>query len=619
MSANRVRDIDFWRGAVLIAILIDHIPGNPLENWTPRNFGLSDSAEAFVFLSGLSVGLIYLPRAFKYGLEPVAGGCLKRALKLYGVHIALTVAALVVFGAAYWASGVPDLIQAHGRAFVFGSPGNGLLGLALLSHQLGYFNILPLYIVLMLWAPVAVALALRGPLLALTVSIGLYAAARAFGLNLPNWPEPGGWFFNPIAWQLVFTLGVVAAILWRDGFPRPAPWLVVLSAVTVAGAALIVTNEGGLAPGLRDTATAHLDVAKQDLGLARLLHFVALAYLIATATVFGRFIAPVVRGAFGNAVQSLGRNSLSVFAAGSFLSACGQAVLAAASPHTSAGVERVLGLAYTVASIIILFAVAYWIECRKAQRQRRRRTASTFARLAGAVCILFALSAAHAEEGSCPSETAAFEPNGAPAAFAKVRVGLPNDILAIGSSSTEGIGASSPANTYPARLEAELEKQTGADFDVKNAGVGGELAAKTLNRLKGALKSGWARLVIWQVGTNDAIVGVDETLFRATVQAGIAAAHAAGVPMMLVGPQFTLKTPDPVRYERFVKMVDDIGAADHVPVLSRYALMKSWSAKGAKAVSLLLSGDGLHMSDLGYRCLAHALAEALEGATEAKL
>ena len=63
MNANRIRDIDFWRGAVLIAILIDHIPGNPLENWTPRNFGLSDSAEAFVFLSGLSVGLIYLPRA----------------------------------------------------------------------------------------------------------------------------------------------------------------------------------------------------------------------------------------------------------------------------------------------------------------------------------------------------------------------------------------------------------------------------------------------------------------------------------------------------------------------------------------------------------------------------
>ena len=135
MNANRIRDIDFWRGAVLIAILIDHIPGNPLENWTPRNFGLSDSAEAFVFLSGLSVGLIYLPRAHKYGIELVAGGCLKRALKLYGVHIALTLAALLVFGAAYWISGVSDLIQAHGRSFVFGSPASGLLGLAVLTQH----------------------------------------------------------------------------------------------------------------------------------------------------------------------------------------------------------------------------------------------------------------------------------------------------------------------------------------------------------------------------------------------------------------------------------------------------------------------------------------------------
>jgi acyl-CoA thioesterase I len=239
--------------------------------------------------------------------------------------------------------------------------------------------------------------------------------------------------------------------------------------------------------------------------------------------------------------------------------------------------------------------------------------------VAGIACVLITLSAASAQDVACPAATAAFETNGGSFVFPKVGVGLPRDILAIGSSSTEGIGATSPANAYPARLEQELERRTGDDFDVENAGVGGELAAKTLERLKSALKSGWARLVIWQVGTNDAIVGVDETLFRATVNAGIAAARAAGVPMVLIGPQFTLKSPDPVRYERFVKMVDDIGAADRVPVLSRYAMMKSWSAQGAKALGLLLSGDGLHMSDLGYRCLAHALAEAMEGATEAKL
>jgi acyl-CoA thioesterase I len=265
------------------------------------------------------------------------------------------------------------------------------------------------------------------------------------------------------------------------------------------------------------------------------------------------------------------------------------------------------------------------VQNRPSQRRQVSRATSAFARLAGVSCVLFALTCAsglngvRAAEDTCPNEMSAFETNGAVLAFPKVRIGLPLDILAIGSSSTEGVGATSPANAYPAKLEEELEKRTGVDFDVKNAGVGGELAAKTLERLKSTLKSGWARLVIWQVGTNDAIVGVDETVFRATVKAGVAAARAAGIPLVLVDPQFTLKNPDPERYERFVKMVDDIGTSDRVPVLSRYTMMKRFASKSASTIQLLLSRDGLHMNDLGYRCLAHALAEALEGATAAKL
>ena len=153
-------------------------------------------------------------------------------------------------------------------------------------------------------------------------------------------------------------------------------------------------------------------------------------------------------------------------------------------------------------------------------------------------------------------------------------------------------------------------------MDVKNAGIRGELAVKTLAAAQNALKAGWAELVIWQVGTNDALVGVDEALFRATVESGVAAARAAGVPMLLIDPQFTAKSPDQARYERFVGIVDAIGARDHVPVLSRYAMMKGRGAKGAQA---LLSPDGLHMNDLGYQCLAHAIAEAIEGAAGAKL
>ena len=359
-NAKRVGDIDFWRGAVLIAILVDHIPGNLLELATPRNFGLSDSAEAFVFLSGLSVGLIYAPRAHTRGLMAVTRACLTRAAKLYGAHVALTVAALVIFASAYWMTGVSDLVAAHGRSYVFDTPLTGLAGVAVLSHQLGYFNILPLYIVLMLWAPFGLLLVMRDVRLALAASVGLYVASRALGVHLPSWPEPGAWFFNPFAWQLIFTLGLVSAVVWRKGPPRATPGLIGLSLVVLALSAFVVTEAGGAAPGLRDAAFARLDVVKQDLGLARLAHFAALAYLIGVTPQLKR----LADSAFGQAVQRLGRNSLSVFAAGCVISALGQALLGATQGRASAGIEEVAGLAYTVAGVTLLFALARWIECR---------------------------------------------------------------------------------------------------------------------------------------------------------------------------------------------------------------------------------------------------------------
>jgi hypothetical protein len=345
---------------VLVAILVDHIPGNLLESVTPRNFGLSDSSEAFVFLSGLSAGVVYAPRARSRGLAAVARGCLRRALKLYGAHIALTASALVIFACAFLMSGVEDLIEAHGRSYVFGSPRAGLAGLFALSHQLGYFNILPLYIVLMLWAPVALALAMRDLRLALAVSVAIYAASRAFGLSLPNWPQPGAWFFNPFAWQLIFTIGLASAVVWREGRPRATAALVATSLCLIALAAVVATSAAGAAPGLREAVFSRLDLAKQDLGLARLAHFAAAAYLVGVA----RQMTSVVESAPGLAVQRLGRNGLAIFAAGSLISALGQAALGAARPYTSAGVVQMAGLAYTIAGIAALFAIARWIECR---------------------------------------------------------------------------------------------------------------------------------------------------------------------------------------------------------------------------------------------------------------
>ncbi len=358
---SRISGIDFWRGVVLIAILVDHIPGNLLEFCTPRNFGFSDSAEAFVFLSGLSVGAAYFPQVCKSGLNAVVRRCGRRALKIYAIHLAISFAALGIFAVGYIVSGAPELIQAHGRGFVFEKPAHGAFGLLLLSHQIGYFNILPLYVALMLWSPLALAIARKAPALALLTSVCIYTASRVLGLYPPKWPEPGGWFFNPFAWQLLFTLGMVASITWKDWPPRRNLALEAISAALLVGGAIVVTDGAHFSPGLWDAAARSLDLAKQNLGLGRLAHFGALAYVVATAS----RLAPMMETGFGRAMQRLGRHSLEIFAIGSLLTAIGQTGLISISGLASPGVERAIGIAYTMAGVVLLIVLANHWESRK--------------------------------------------------------------------------------------------------------------------------------------------------------------------------------------------------------------------------------------------------------------
>jgi lysophospholipase L1-like esterase len=202
----------------------------------------------------------------------------------------------------------------------------------------------------------------------------------------------------------------------------------------------------------------------------------------------------------------------------------------------------------------------------------------------------------------------------------------PLQVLAIGSSSTLGIGASAPTNAYPARLASVLTSQWGIAAEVRNAGVGGEESAATLERLRSELASRRPDLVIWQVGTNDAVSGVDADVFRADVEAGVAMARALRVPMILVDPQFYFGIKDLARYKQFVAIVGEVGAQMHVPVFSRFAMMQAWGAKSAGALRAALAPDGFHMDDQGYACFAQALAsdiaeegEAAEKATAAKM
>ncbi|QGM97985.1 OpgC family protein [Methylocystis parvus] len=347
MQQKRIDSIDFWRGVALVAILINHIPGNVLGAVTPRNFGFSDSAELFVFLSGVSVYLAYGEPRMRRN-SAAAAAMARRTVKLYGAHLILTAMGLALFWTANQFTPNDLLGAEYGRATPFLDPVRGVLGILALSHQVAYFNILPLYIVLMAAAPLLLALALRGRLEMLAVSAAVYGGARIAGVNLPSWPEPGGWYFNPFAWQFMFALGIFCGGALRgEGVPFNLGALRFSQAFTIASG-LVVSNVFGLAPGLLDEAGRYLDWDKSQLGVARIVDFVALAYTV----YFSNLNWSVRETAVFDFFALLGRNPLPVFCAGSLISALGQILSSSdlASP--------LLDIVYVGAALLLLHGLA---------------------------------------------------------------------------------------------------------------------------------------------------------------------------------------------------------------------------------------------------------------------
>ncbi|GEO14256.1 OpgC family protein [Microvirga aerophila] len=352
--------IDFWRGLVLVVIFVNHVPGNILEHLTPRNYGFSDAAEAFVFISGLSVALVYYPRLPQGDIFGVFRQCLRRSLELYRMHLIMTGVAIALFSIGYVLSDEVALIEAHGRNMVFGDTARGITGVLLLGHQLGYFNILPLYIALMLWAPVAMLLMRIHMAVAIAVSIGIYILARADILAFPSWPEPGHWFFNPFAWQLLFTTGIaVGALLTRQDVPYLRASFA--SSIIILGVSFVIMTEGfGLAHGLLWGAFNDLDIIKSDLGLGRLVHFLALAYVL-TQLRLGQMVQGTI---FGREMMRLGRYGLPVFAVGSILSALGEVIMTLAAVKSSAS-PHIVGMIFTLFGILGLLILARYLEWKK--------------------------------------------------------------------------------------------------------------------------------------------------------------------------------------------------------------------------------------------------------------
>jgi hypothetical protein len=318
IRSNRSRDlrVDFFRGLALWWIYTDHIPGDVLGDYSLRNFAMCDATEIFVLLAGFGAGLAYGLEMDRQGYLYAAADALRRAWTLYIAHIFL----FVVYTAqvAYSATALDRVFYLEETRLdvLAEAPYRALLEALLLRFQPSLLNILPLYVVLLLMFAAALPL-LRRPALLFAVSLAGYVVVRSTGVNLPAWTGEG-WYFNPLAWQLLFMIGAILAYA-PPKMPRPH-WPIDLLAVLVLLSGIIVIWVIDIHPpilALMPAPVIRFIITEDKTGLHpfRLLSILSLAWLTVrlvpfdTAWVRTRLAAPLVL---------IGQNSLSVFCSGIF-------------------------------------------------------------------------------------------------------------------------------------------------------------------------------------------------------------------------------------------------------------------------------------------------------------
>lgn len=189
--------------------------------------------------------------------------------------------------------------------------------------------------------------------------------------------------------------------------------------------------------------------------------------------------------------------------------------------------------------------------------------------------------------------------------------GQPVTIIAFGSSSTDGYGASSPDFKYPNRLAAQLRRHyPTADITVVNRGKGGEDAPEMMKRLQDEVLDLHPDLVIWQVGTNAVLRNLDPAETAKLVEEGITRMQAAGADVVLIDPQYSPAVNKHAESAgRMMNLLNKVAELRKVGVFPRFAVMKDWHEKQAIPIENFVIADGLHMSDWGYACFAQLLGD----------
>ncbi|MEM7598256.1 MAG: OpgC domain-containing protein [Pseudomonadota bacterium] len=328
-----IRDprLDFFRGIAMFIILIAHTPGNWLTLWIPARFGFSDATEIFVFCSGMASAIAF-GRVFReQGLGMGSARVGFRVWQVYWAHVCLfiAIAATMVVLNAMFPDGDRNYVNQLNLGHFFDRPMENLVGILTLTYVPNYFDILPMYIVILVMMPVMVFLARVHVLLVVAASLAIWLAANFEWLNLPAEPwSDRKWFFNPFGWQLVFYTGFAL----MSGWFRPPPvdkrlfWTaVVIVLVIVPFAYFRIHREVEFIQEWR-TEWKFL-FAKTEFGILRYIHFLALAY-VAWVLVGpkGDNIQPRGDGPFARSwtvilkvIMKVGQQSLAVFIASMYI------------------------------------------------------------------------------------------------------------------------------------------------------------------------------------------------------------------------------------------------------------------------------------------------------------
>ena len=195
--------------------------------------------------------------------------------------------------------------------------------------------------------------------------------------------------------------------------------------------------------------------------------------------------------------------------------------------------------------------------------------------------------------------------------------GLPIRIVAIGSSSTAGAGASSPDASYPSRLAAELANRfPGHQITVLNRGVNGEDARDMLARFETTVIAERPDLVLWQVGTNTVLRDHPVGSTSSLIEQGIMQLKAAGADVILIDPQFAPKVIAKDALSRMLDLLHWKAKQYNVNLFQRFAVMRHWRESQGIAFETFVSPDQLHMNDWSNACVAKVLSIAIaEAAT----